>query len=193
MAHVEGTSNLGVPAKSVSEPELCNAHSSISEPAQVVGETNPMECLKTKGSMQMALCSSAGVTGGILAPEFSGQASQLGASGTKGDRAGGSEAAVGDCSRGGNEGGSEGGKNEVGVVGTMASHGANEDGDGGGSDAERESCTEDAKGDDCTYSSDASHGGGKEACRESLCFDGDCVGGGGGPALGTTSWHTASG
>merc|ERR1719387_1503078 len=132
----------------------------------------------------MALGSSAGVTDGMSAPKFSGQASQQGASGIEGDRAGGSDAAVGDCSSGGNEGGSDGGRNEFGVVGITASHGANADGDGGGSDAERENGTEDAKGDDCADVSDASHGGGKEACKESLTADGECVGGGGKPPAG---------
>lgn len=57
MTDDEATSYLEPVVKSDSEPELCNGHSvdSISDPAHVIGDTNPLDCMKKDVSGQGAL------------------------------------------------------------------------------------------------------------------------------------------
>lgn len=91
--------------------------------------------------------------------------------GNDGGRAGGKEADKGDVSIGGNDGGKIG----AGDDGHDGSAGV----DGGGRVAHRENLMGDINA-GCIDDSGASHGGGKDASKESL-MDGACVGGGGGP------------
>jgi len=163
--------------KSVSEPELCNAPSSV-EKAVAASLSDPEQVVGVSVGFSAAQASQHGADSNMAAGESVG--------GMKGGRAGGSD--IGDFSIGGSDGGVDGGRSGAPAPNIAECHGeagkllakpaSNETGVGGAKDAHNES-TEGDGGAGVIGVADASQAGGNDACRESLTADGECVGGGG--------------
>jgi len=172
----EVASCLELDVKSVSEPELCNAPSSVEKPV-AASLSDPEHVVGVSVGFSAAQASQHGAASNMADGESVG--------GMKGGRAGGND--IGDFSIGGSDGGVDGGKSgapapniaechgEVGKL--LAKPASNETGEGGGKDAHSESTEGDGDA-GVTGIADASHAGGNDACRESLTADGECMGGG---------------